>query len=264
MKKSTGVYKATKKDGTFSYRSSITISGKHISLGSFSTEKLATCAYEEAKRISSSDIALEAYSSKYVLSYAKFVSLINFRDNHIYIATPIYMHKHYFEYHLTPSTVLKFDRDDLFFYASHTIQQRGGYLFFSDYGSQYNLLSRYGIKPYAIYGKDYEMINGDANDYRYSNIKILNHFVGVSLENQDTNKPYLAQIHINGNYIVGRYKTEIDAAIAYNKAVDTLRANGLTKSYIKNYIVSYSKDAYIERYNKLRISNNITSYQTKS
>ena len=38
MKK--GVYTATKKDGTLYYRSSITFQNKHISLGSFSSEKL--------------------------------------------------------------------------------------------------------------------------------------------------------------------------------------------------------------------------------
>ena len=40
-----GVYLATKKDGTVYYRSSITYRSKHISLGSFSTEEDAHCAY---------------------------------------------------------------------------------------------------------------------------------------------------------------------------------------------------------------------------
>ena len=261
MKKATGVFATTKKDGTALYRSSITIHGKHISLGSFSLEELAVRAYEEAKQIRSSDITPEEYNNSYALSYTKFISLINFRDNHIYFPTPMYLRKNYFEYHLSPSIILKFDRDDLFFCASHTIQQRKGYLFYSDYGSQYKLLGRYGVKPYAVYGKDYEMVNGDVYDYRYSNIRILSHYIGVSEENKDSNKPFLAQIHIVGNYIVGRYKTEIDAAIAYNKAVDTLHANGVHKAYIKNYIVSYDEATYRERYNKLRISKNITNYQ---
>lgn len=262
MKKVTGVFATTKKDGSAMYRSSITIHGKHISLGSFSVESLAMRAYEEAKQISTSTVTPEDYNGQYALSYNKFISLINFRDNQIYFPTPMYLRKNYFEYHISPSVILKFDRDDLFFCASHTIQQRKGYLFYSDYGSQYKLLGRYGVKPYAVYGKDYEMVNGDVHDYRYSNIRILSHYIGVSEENKDPNKPYLAQIHIVGNYIVGRYKTEIDAAIAYNKAVDTLHAGGLNKAYIKNYIVSYDKDTYLARYNKLRISKNITSYQT--
>lgn len=261
MKKITGVFATTKKNGSAMYRSSITIHGKHISLGSFSEEALAMRAYEEAKQISTSTIAPEEYSSKYALAYGKFISLINFRDNQIYFPTPMYLRKNFFEYHISPSVILKFDRDDLFFCASHTIQQRKGYLFYSDYGSQYKLLGRYGVKPYAVYGRDYEMVNGDEHDYRYSNIRILSHYVGVSEENKDPNKPFLAQIHIVGNYIVGRYKSEIDAAIAYNKAVDTLHANGVNKSYIKNYIVSYDEETYLARYNKLKISKNITSYQ---
>ena len=46
-----GVYKAKKKDGTVYYRSSITFSGKHISLGSFQTEQDAHRTYLLADRI---------------------------------------------------------------------------------------------------------------------------------------------------------------------------------------------------------------------
>lgn len=261
MKKVTGVFTTTKKDGSLSYRSSITIRGKHISLGSFSKKELAMRAYEEAKHLCSFSTAPEDYNPCYALSYSKYISLINYRDNKLYFPTPIYLRSNYFEYHISPSVILKFDRDDLFFCASHTIQQRKGYLFYSDYGSQYKLLGRYGVKPYAVYGKDYAMANGDVHDYRYSNIRIMNHYMGVSEEKKLSDKPFLAQIHIVGNYIIGRYKSETDAAIAYNKAVDTLHANGVKKAYIKNYIMSYDKSTYLERYSRLRISKNITSYQ---
>lgn len=265
MGKTTGIYKTTKKDGSLSYRSSITVRGKHISLGSFSKEQDAAKVYEEARQLIFSDqITPDAYNDCYTLPYAKFISLVNYRDCGLYFPTPIYLRKNYFEYHLNPTVVLKFDRDDLFFYATHTIQQRGGYLFFSDYGSQYNLLSRYGIKPYAVYGRDYEMVNGDTHDYRYSNIRILNQYIGVSVDDTNPDKPFLTRIHINGHTIVGRYATEMDAAIAYNKAVDILHANGLKRAYIKNYIVSLNKEDYLSRYNALHVSGHITSYRKPS
>ena len=46
-----GVFSAKKKDGTIYYRSSFTYKSKHISLGSFPTEKEAHKAYLEANSI---------------------------------------------------------------------------------------------------------------------------------------------------------------------------------------------------------------------
>ena len=46
-----GVYQAKKKDDTIYFRSSITYSGKHISLGSFDTEEMAHEAYLYACRL---------------------------------------------------------------------------------------------------------------------------------------------------------------------------------------------------------------------
>ncbi len=44
----TGVYLAYKKNGDMYFRSSITFNNKHISLGSFQTEKEANKAYNES------------------------------------------------------------------------------------------------------------------------------------------------------------------------------------------------------------------------
>ena len=49
-----GVYSAKKKDGTIYFRSSFTYKNKHISLGSFATEKEAHKAYLEANDIMNS------------------------------------------------------------------------------------------------------------------------------------------------------------------------------------------------------------------
>lgn len=253
----TGVYTAKKKNGEIYYRASVTYKTKHISLGSFNSETDANKAYNSAKKIiedSKKSITKENYDKKMKLAHDKFISLLNFRDNGIYFATPIYLLKNYFEYYLTSDTILKFDRDDLFFYASHKIQQRGGYLFVSDYGSQYKILGRYGIKPFAVYGRDFIMANDDRYDYRYSNIKVINNYTGVQMEEKSGKPVYTALIHKIGNYIVGRYETEEEAAVAYNKAVDILHKNGIKKNYTKNYILSMNKDEYTKLYNEVKVS----------
>ena len=250
-----GVYKATKKDGSLYYRASFTYKGKHISLGSYLSSDEAHQAYLDAKMIvESTALNLQDFNSCKILSHDKFITLINFRDNGIYIATPIYIRKQYFEYYLDKKTVLKFDRDDLFFYASHKIQRRGGYLFVCDYGSQYKILSRLGIKPFAVYGRDYIMANGDQNDFRYSNIKIINNFTGVRAETKNGITSYSVYIHVNGDYLVGKYSNEIQAAVAYNKAADTLNSLGFEKAYLRNYITSLKSAEYRELYNNTKIS----------
>ncbi len=250
-----GVYKANKKDGSTYYRASLTYKGKHISLGSYSSVDEAHQAYLDGKALTEDNsISLTDFQLCKCLSHDKFISIINYRDNGIYIATPIYIRKQYFEYYLDKNTVLKFDRDDLFFYASHKIQKRGGYLFVSDYGSQYNILSRLGIKPFAVYGRDFIMSNGDKNDYRYSNIKVINNYTGVRLETKNGIDSYAVYIHINGDYLVGKYDSEIKAAIAYNKAADTLNSLGLEKAFIRNYITSMKADEYKKLYNSVKIS----------
>ncbi len=151
-----GVYQAKKKDNTIYFRSSITYSGKHISLGSFDTEEKAHEAYLYAGRLlAGKEITLTSYKKENpVLSFSKWVSLINFRDNGIYIKTPIYLFQKYFHYYFSPENYLIFDTDDLFYYSTRTISRRGGHLFVADYGMQVNILSRYGIKNYAVAGRD--------------------------------------------------------------------------------------------------------------
>lgn len=101
------------------------LSEKHISLGSFTTEELASRTYREARLIlDHAEITLSEYSLFSCLSHDKFVCLINFRDNGIYFKTPIYLRRKYFEYHMSATEILKFDRDDLFFYASKKIQKK--------------------------------------------------------------------------------------------------------------------------------------------
>ena len=96
-----GVYSAKKKDGTIYYRSSITYKSKHISLGSFDSEYSANQAYIIATEIiKGSDSIENSFYRTYALPFEKIVSLINFRDNNMYIPTPIYLRKNYFSYYL--------------------------------------------------------------------------------------------------------------------------------------------------------------------
>lgn len=257
-----GVFAATKKDGTPYFRASLTYKTKHISLGSFMDEEEAADAYLEAYQILyESEITIDNfYVNPSVLKYDKIVLLLNLRDNQIYFSNPIYLRKGYFSYFLSPDIELKFDIDDLFYYSSHRIQKRQGHLFVNDYGMQYSILSRYGIKPYAVAGRDYTFANGDTTDYRYSNIIIINHYHGVQECRKNGVTKYKVLIHINGNYTIGTYSTEEKAAIAYNKAADLAKAHGINKNFPENYIDSCTPREYADIYTKLRISKKYLNY----
>lgn len=238
MKKRRGVQIRFTKNGKPSFRSSFTFRRKHISLGSFDTEKEASLAYETALAlINNQNLTVDDYEeSESSLAFDKWISILNFRDNGLYIRTPIYLKKSFFFYYLSPTEILKFDVEDLFYYSNHKIQKRGGHLFLSDYGMQVSLTSRYGIKSFAVAGKDYVFLNGDTLDFRYSNIKIINRYFGVSRERDFPKPSFLAKINIHGSIIIGRYEDEKMAAIAYNKAVSLLKEVGFPKHYEENYI----------------------------
>lgn len=256
-----GVYVATKKDGTVYYRSSITYRNKHISLGSFVTENEANKAYQIATDIvREGKYVIEDYNVVSHINRDKFVSLINFRDNGIYFKNPIYLRANYFEYYFNDK-VLKFDKEDLFFYGNHKLQRRGGYIFICDYGSQYGILSRYGIRNFGVAGRDYIYVNGDENDYRYMNIKVINNYVGVIQKEEKGKFIYEAFIHVKGNFIIGRYDNEIDGAIAYNKAVDILRSLGSKRRYVTNYVTNLTAMEYASRYNDVNISDKISKIE---
>lgn len=257
-----GVYLAKKKDGSIYYRSSITYKSKHISLGSFETEIKAHLTYLEASSLINSDLPLEnAIQSNNYLSYDKIVSLVNFRDNDIYIGNPIYLRKNYFSYYLSATEELKFDIDDLFYYSSHRILRRLGHLYVNDYGMQVTLLSRYGIRNHSVCNRDYYFANGDSTDLRYSNVVLINRYYGVSQYIGKNQTPrFRVKIHINGNYTVGTYSSEVKAAIAYNKAVDLAKSFGINKNFPINYIEDLSASDYADTYVKLKISKKYLDY----
>ena len=185
---------------------------------------------------------------------------MNFRDNGLYFATPIYVRGKFFYYYLSPSYVLKFDIDNLFFYSSHKIMKRGEHLFVADYGMQINILNRHGIRSYSVPGRDYVFLNGDETDFRSANLKIINRYQGVLRIESKGRTRYKARINLPGYYIIGTYATEDEAAIAYNKAIDILRKNGVTRNYTPNYLEGLSPAVYADIYARLKISDKIYNY----
>lgn len=257
-----GVYKTHKKDGSVYFRSSFTYKNKHISLGSSIEKNQCSQMYNEAiMLINNNSINIEDYNSNiHSLNYKKWVSIINFRDNNMYFKTPIYIRPNYFEYHYNQHLILKFDVDDLFFYSTHSIMKRGSHYFVADFGMQVNILNKYGIKNYAVEGKDYKFVNGDDSDFRYNNILIINHYNGVSKIIENNRSFYLSKIHINGDFIIGRFSDEIYAAIGYNKAVDHLTSAGLNINYQKNYIDGLNPDEYNKIYESIELTKKIRDY----
>ncbi len=257
-----GVYNATKKDGSIYYRANITYKTKHISLGSFALENDAhTCYLKACKLLEDEDITLVNLQHHIqCLSFDKAVCLLNFRDHNLYFRNPIYLRKGYFSYFLSDEIELKFDIDDLFYYAGHRIQKRQGHLFVSDYGMQYSILSRYGIKPYAVVGRDYLFFNGDVHDFRYSNILNINRYHGVFSYEKNGETHYKVFIHINGNYKVGSYTDEARAAVAYNKAADLAKAAGISRQFPENYVDTLSPREYAELYTHVKISKKYMDY----
>lgn len=257
-----GVYTAKRKDQTIYYRASLTYRSKHISLGSYDRPEDAHQAYLTAgSLLSDFSVSLSHYQADSPLSFSKWVSLLNYRDNGIYFATPIYIRPRFFYYYFSLSDFFIFDLEDLFYYSSRKISRRGGHYFVADYGMQVNIMSRYGIKNYAVEGRDYRFINGNSQDLRYENIEIINRYNGVCAMNDNGILRYQVKIHVKGNITVGTYSSETEAAIAYNKAIDLLKKAGVDKAYTPNYMEGMSPAAYADLYSAVKVSSGITSYR---
>ena len=56
---------------------------------------------------------------------------------------------------------------------------------------------------------------------------------------------------------MGKYNTESEAAIAYNKAADILIKNGVKKAFQLNYLENMSPSQYADIYMKVKISSKI-------
>lgn len=259
QKKLEGVFPSTQKNGRTVYRSSVTYKRKHISLGSYPAPEQAHAAYLEANHLLRNDIppALDDHSASCALPFEKWVILLNFRENGMYFPTPIYIRSRYFYYYYSREHILKFDTDDLFYFASHKIMKRGGHYFVADFGMQVNILNRFGIKNYAVPGRDYVFKNGDSTDFRRENLIIRNQYHGVLITEGKKGPVYKARIHVKGNYLIGTYASMEEAAIAYNKAIDILKKNGCSKNYTPNYLENITAGEYAEIYTRLPVSDKL-------
>lgn len=258
-----GVFEARKKNGDIYYRSSFTYKNKHISLGSFDDAASAHRAYECALSLIQSDAGIDDYMDGFPISFEKYIVIVNFRDNNIYLPNPIYIRKRYFSYYLSLHEEMKFSIDDLFFFMSHKILRRGGHLYVNDYGMQLSLRQRYGIKNYAVENKDFRFFNDDSLDYRYENIEVINKYQGVEHCIYRGKNMYKTRIHLNGDLVVGYYEDAIKAAIAYNKAVDILKKNGIDRNYSINYIENITGKNYADIYSDIVVNESILDASSK-
>ena len=69
-----------------------------------------------------------------------------------------------------------------------------------------------------------------------------------------------AKLHINGDFLVGRYETDAIAATAYNKAADCAMSYGIKKAFPKNYIPEYSSEEYKSLYRSVQISKKLEEH----
>ncbi len=257
-----GVYTAVRRDQTEYFRASLTYRAKHISLGSYDRAEDAHRAYLLAgSLLADPAVSLNDYREDSPLPFDKWVCLINFRDNGIYFATPIYVRPKFFYYYFAPSDFFIFDLEDLFYYATRRISRRGGHFFVADYGMQINIMSRYGIKNYAVEGRDFRFINGNSQDMRYENIEIINRYHGVFAVREKGKIRYRVRIHVKGNLNVGVYDSEEEAAVAYNKAADLLKKAGVNKAYALNYMEGMPPAVYADLYASIKVSSGIRNYR---
>ena len=62
---------------------------------------------------------------------------------------------------------------------------------------------------------------------------------------------------------MGTYASELEAAIAYNKAIDILKKAGVDKAYTPNYIEGISPIVYADLYSSIKVSPGLTAYRSE-
>lgn len=88
---------------------------------------------------------------------------------------------------------------------------------------------------------------------------VVNKYNGVSQIVKNGRIMFQSRIHINGDFIIGTYGAEYEAAIAYNKVADMLEPV-FPVNYTRNYIEDISHITYAAAYNSVKISKRVIEY----
>ncbi len=252
------IYTLNKKNGT-EYRLYYKYKNKRIYLGSYKTYEFADRAFLEAQQLIMTKVSVDSFSDLNLsLPFHKAVSLINFRDNGVYFKNPIYICGDYFKYYYSKEIVFLFDNKDLFFFSTNKIAVRGNYIYTQDGITQKNILHRFDIPSYSVCGKDYRFKNDNPYDFRKDNLEIINRYIGVTYAIKNGQPVYVAKIFVNRPVVVGHYHSEVEAAVAYNKAADLLSAKSKTE-YERNEIPYLTKAEYNALYESITVSSYLTS-----
>ena len=240
-------------NGNTKYKVYFVYESNKIYLGIYPSMETAQKALEEAQMIMEAPKGPPDFNF-FTLSYQKIVSLCNFRDHRKYIKNPIYLYATYFHYYLSKECILVFDSKDLLYFSTYKIYKRGHYLYTQDSVSQQNILSRFHIPSYSVIGKDYYFKNGNPFDFRRENLISINHYKGVKQKVKQDQLVYVASIYIDTTLVIGYYASEIEAAIAYNKAIDLLRQQNSPHHYTYNTIPYLTDTEYQVLYEKISVS----------
>ncbi len=248
----------TTTNGLLAYKLYFIYRGRKLYLGTYKSESLANEALKEAEYIVESTLGPLQYTP-HAIPFKKYISLCNFRDNKVYIKNPIYIYHDYFCYFLSPTSHFTFDMKELMFFSSYKIFKRGNYIYTQDNVAQQSILSRFSIPPHAVLGVDYYFKNGNIYDFRSTNLEIHNGYKGVSKEVRNHKTFYSSRIFVEHTLVIGHYLSELEAAVAYNKAIDVLQTKGPTRDYIKNEFPYLTLSEYQEIYNRISISPSIVT-----
>lgn len=240
-------------NGKTQYKLYFVFESNKLYLGTYPSMKTAEKVLEEAEALMAS-LEGPPHFEHTLLDYKKIVSLCNFRDHKKYLKNPIYLYATYFHYYLSKDCILIFDSRDLLYFSTYKIYKRGNYLYTQDSISQKSILSRFGIPNHSVINKDYFFKNGNPYDFRSENLVIVNNYKGVKQKINNNQPIYTSYIHIKTNLVLGHYESEIEAAIAYNKAIDLLRQQNRLHDYTYNTIPYITEAEYMAIYNSISLS----------
>lgn len=246
------------------YRVYYLYKSRKIYIGLYNNYDQATLAYDFTHHLFNSSFSIEDFTEDCLIPFEKFITCINYRDTGIYIKTPIYIHKDHFKYYFAYNFYLLFDLKDLLYFSTNKIHKRGEYLYTYIGDHQESILKRFGFSKKMTYLTDYCFVNDNRYDFRRHNIKVINHYTGVFSEVKFNKPTFVTRIFTDKYIVVGHYETEVQAAIAYNRAVDLLKDSPFASKYQKNTFPFLTRHEYEQIYTNLLISKRLIHMSTQN